>query len=362
LTKLQRPRSPLWLTTLLAIALFVIYQGLIATERYVSSAFIVLDSPTIAAPKLDFGAILSGGGSSGDLLLLREHLLSTDMLKKLDSQLDLRNHYSDRQIDWFSRMSAADLPLEAFHLYYLSRVNIELDEYARVLRIYTQAFSPQMAWAITHLLLREGEAHMNAMGQRLASEQVTFIERQTTILAERLQSAREALIAYQNEHGLISPRAAIESHSAIVASLEGEKAKLEAQRQALATTRSEGAAEMQQLRAQINALEQQIINERGKMATEKGDALNRITIEYETLELQAKFALDLYSSALAVLENTRVEAARQLKQISVLQAPTLPEYSTAPRRLYNITVFVILAILATVIVQMALLIVRDHRD
>ncbi len=355
-------KHPYWLVCMIAIVIYGTYQLLIVSDRYVSIAYIVLDSPKVAAPSLDVGSILSGTSGSGDLLLLREHLLSSDMLRKLDAKLNLRQHYSSRAIDYFSRLSSTDVPIETFHEYYLSQIEVELDEYAKVLRVTTQAFEPEKAHAITTLLLSEGEAHMNDMGQRLAEEQVRFIEKQVELLALRLTDAREALLTYQNKYGLISPRASVESRSAIVASLESELAKFQAQRQALATTRSENAAEMLQLRAQTDALQNQITSERAKMATQGGDALNRITLEYETLELQAQFALELYSSALNILESTRVEAARQLKQISVLQAPTLPEYSTEPRRLYNITLFTIFAILTAVIVQLMALIIRDHRD
>lgn len=355
-------KHPYWLVCFAVIVIYSAYQLLITSDRYVSTAYIVLDSPSMATPRLDYGAILSGSGGSGDLLLLREHLLSTDMLRKLDAKLNLRQHYSNSSIDYLSRLSAEEVPIETFHDYYLSRVEVELDEYSHVLRVNTQAFEPDMALAIISLLLSEGEAHMNAMGQRLAEEQVRFIEKQVDILAVRLGDAREALLTYQNKYGLISPRASVESRSAIVASLEGELATLQARRQALSATRSENAADMIEMRAKIDALQNQIVNERAKMATQSGDALNRITVEYETLELQAQFALDLYSAALTTLESTRVEAVRQLKQISVLQAPSLPEYSTEPNRAYNITVFTILAVLASVIAQLMALIIRDHRD
>lgn len=355
-------KQPYWIVSLTAIILYGAYMLVIASDRYVSTAYVVLDSPGIASASFDVGAIISGTSGSGDLLLLREHMLSVDMLRKLEEKLGLRKAYSHNEIDYFSRLSSADVPIETFHEYYLTRVEIELDEYAKVLRVNTQSFDPEMAHAITSLLLKEGEEHMNAMGQRLAEEQVHFIEKQVEILAQRLSAAREALLTYQNKHGLISPRASVESRSAIVASLESELAKLQAQRQALSITRSEGAADMLQLRAQIDALQSQITKESARMATQSGDALNRITVEYETLELRAQFALDLYSSALGILESTRVEAARQLKQISVLQAPTLPEYSTVPNRLKQTTVFAIFALLATVIAHLMILVVRDHRD
>ncbi len=203
---------------------------------------------------------------------------------------------------------------------------------------------------------------MNTMGQRLAREQFQFIEKQVEVLAERVTEARESLLSFQNENGLISPLAAVERINAVVANLEVEQATLQATYTALSGTQSKASSEMVELRGRIAAMKQQIEKEKARMATQGGDALNRVAIEYETLELRAKFALELYANALAVLENTRVEASRQLKQVSILQAPTMPEYSTQPRRLYNIVVFTLMALLATIISHLLVLIIRDHRD
>lgn len=354
-------RHPYWFLVLLAFFAGGYYWSFWATDRYVSEATVVLQGVNIGPPTLNFTSILTGGGSH-DLLMLREHMLSVDMLKKLDAELDLRAHFSDRQIDVFSRLRAPDVPIEDFHRYYLTRVSVKLDEYAQVLRIRSEAFDPQTAQRIALLLLREGEAHINALGQRLAAEQVRFIERQVQELNERVRQAQEAVLAYQNEHGLVSPTGTVQGLSAIVASLEGELAKLSARRQALAASHSSQSPEMIRLDAEIQALKNQIRREQARLADGSGQALNRVTAEFEALRMQLEFALEMYSTARAALESTRVEAARTLKQVSILQNPTYPEYPTEPRRLYNIAVFTLLLCLGGIIAHLIAAIIRDHYD
>ncbi|MDP4529012.1 chain-length determining protein [Alkalimonas delamerensis] len=310
---------------------------------------------------LNFSSLLSGTGGAGDLLLLRDFMLSVDMLNTLEAKLQLRAHYSDSSIDYWSRL-AKNAPIETFHNYFQKRVDIRFDDYANVLRIRVQAYSPEMAQQIAQTLLDEGERHMNRMGQRLAEEQVAFIEGQVEVLADRLFAARERLLDFQNTHGLVSPTGSVESIMMIVAQLEAQKALLEAQRKAASSFQSASSPEMQRLDSQIQALTTQIQQERRKMATADGDALNRISAEFETLTLQAQFALELYSNSLLVLENTRVEAARKLKQISILQHPTYAEYSVEPRRLYNFIVVLFFAIILAAITQLTRAIIRDHID
>jgi capsular polysaccharide transport system permease protein len=354
-------KHPYWAVSIAATFVAAAYWSLWATDRYVSEAHVVLQSAQIASPSFNFASILKGG-TSHDLLMLRDHLLSVDMLKKLDDTLDLRSHYADRKIDRLSRLRSADVPLEQLHRYYSRRIHVNLDEYAQVLRVQAQAYDPDMAHAIVQTLLSAGEAHMNAMGQRLAAEQVRFIEVQVEALNERLSVAREGLLAYQNVHGLVSPTSTVESLSAVVAALEGELAKTHARRDALGASQSERSAEMVRLNNEIDAIESQIRTVLARMAANSGGALNRLSADYETLRHEAEFAREIYANALGALENTRVEAARTLKQVSVLQNPTMPEFATEPRRLYNISVFGILSTLAGLIAHLLAAIVRDHRD
>lgn len=119
---------------------------------------------------------------------------------------------------------------------------------------------------------------------------------------------------------------------------------------------------MRRVQAEIEALGEQIDKQRDRLAQATGESLNRISSQYETLELKAQFAQETYSSALAALENTRLEAARKLKQVSVLQSPLFPEYATKPDRLYNAAVFAIVTLFLALIASMMILIIRDHRD
>lgn len=352
-----------WLLVGCAILCFGIYQGFIATDRFVSEANVVLESPQIASSTLDIGSLFGGANpSSGDMLLLRDHLMSFDMMRKVESALPFRRHYADPSIDYFSRLKSVDLPREEIHEYYVRRISVELDDYAQVLRVKVRAFTPEMAHGIAELLLREGEAHMNAMGQRLANEQVRFLEKQVDALFERFEATRQELIDYQNIHGLVSPVGTVESISAVVAGMEGELANLKAERSALASFQRENSPELVKVEAAIRSLSEQIEHERARLAQRSGGALNTVSAEYQSLELKAQFAQESYSAVLAALENTRIEAARKLKQVSVLQSPTLPEYPIEPDRVYNTAVFTIIAVFIGLIAQMLVLIVRDHTD
>lgn len=354
-------KNPHWALALAAIIAVSFYWFVWAADRYVSRATVVLESPQIAAPEFSFASLIKGAGGHSDLLLLREHLLSVDMLKKVQAELPFREHYSENG-DLFARLWNADAPIEELHKYFNKRINVELDEYAGVLNITVEAFAPEFAQQLSQLLLSAGEAHMNDMGQRLAEEQVHFLERQVNRLEARLDETRAALLTYQNQHGLISPIHTVESLNQVVGTLEGELARMQARYSAAQSYQSTRSAELVRINSEINALKKQIGKEQNRLAKETGNALNSISADYQTLELKAQFAQQTYSSALAALENTRIEAARKLKQVSVLQSPLLPEYATKPDRLYNASMFAIITLFLAFIANMMMLIIRDHRD
>ena len=350
---------------LIASVAAAVYWLAIASDRYVSEAHVIIQRTDLpGGQQVDFSSLLggAGGGSRTDQLLLRDYLLSVDMLKKLDASLGLRAHYSDTARDPISRMWREDLATEWFHRHYLSRVSVEFDDYAGVLLIKAQGYDPKMARAITARLVDEGERFMNALASNLAQEQVAFLEKQVAQMSDRALEARQAVLGYQNKKGLVSPQATAESIAGIVAKLEAQRTELQTQRSASQAYLVPTHPGIIQLGQQIAAVEKQITQEKAKLASPGGETLNRVVEEFQRLELNAVFAQDVYKTALVALEKGRIEATRTIKKVSVLQSPTTPEYALEPQRFYNTLVFLLVAMLVAGVLHLLAAIVRDHKD
>jgi len=301
-------------------------------------------------------------GLTSDQMLLRDHLLSLDMLKALDAKLDLRSHYSNWRRDPLSRMWFKDAPLEKFHAYFLGRVTVEVDEFTGILSVRSQAYDPETARAIAAMMVEEGERHMNAMAQALASGQVAFLEGQVSEMNDRAVAARQKLLSFQNDKQLLSPTSTAQTLESIIAKLEGELSDLQTRRNGLLGYLMPDSPGVKELDIQIAGTRKQIERERKRLASPDGNTLNRTLEEYQGLEMQAQFAQDLYKSALTALEQGRVEATRTLKKVSILQSPNLPEYALEPRRIYNSIVYLIVSLLLAGLVNLIVIIIRDHRD
>lgn len=360
-------RNPVLVVVLLVIFLGTVYWALLASDRYVSQTHVIVQKTDLnIAQGLDFGSLLggiAGGNTHEDQMLLRDYLLSIDMLRKLEEQLGLRQHFSSAAHDPISRMWFEDEPIEGFHRYFRRRVSVDFDDYSGVLIVTAQAFEPEMARSITQLMLDEGERFMNELSHRLASEQVSFLEEQVERLQERVQDTRNRLIQFQNVRELISPKAAVESRIALIAKLEGARADLQTRLATMKAYLVSSNPAVEQINQRLAAIEKQIEQEsQGLASVERSETLNRALEEYQQMELEAGFAEEAYKSALIALEKGRVDASRKLKKVSVLQQPTLPEYPEQPRRIYNSLVFILFSFIIAGLIHLMIAVIRDHKD
>ncbi|MGF6572923.1 capsular polysaccharide transport system permease protein [Paraburkholderia sp. GAS333] len=342
--------------------LSVPYWLFVASDRYVSQATVLVqrtdqvDGPTVALPA---GA---GAPNSADQLLLREYLLSDDMLDKLDAKFDLRSHFSNARRDPISRMWFKSAPHEWFYQYWLNHVDIEYDDYAGVLRIKVEAYDAATAKSIADMLVQLGEAHMNAMGHKLAQSQVDFLSKQVAFAHDSILSASQDLINFQNAKGLVAPASTADSINAIIAKLEGQKTDLQTQLASLPANINRDQPVVVMLRKNLAAVQQLIEEKNAELASPKSRTLNYTVAEYKRLEMQEQLAQDLYKTALQTLEQGRMDAARKLKMVSILQEPTMPGYPTQPQRFYNAFVTLLIVFSLIGVIKLLESIIRDHVD
>ena len=357
-------KSPILATAAAFSILAAVYWLLIASDRYVSEADVIVqrtDTGAHAAP--DITSILSGdtSGNRHDQLIMREYLLSRGMAAQLDKGLGLSEHYSAWTNDPISKLSFSNSQDE-FYEYFLSRVSVEYDEYSGVLIIRSQAYSPQMAQNITAQLVAAGEQFMNKSAQDLSKGQIAYLEEQVANLNRRAISARKDVVNYQNRVGIASPAGEAEAIGSIVAELEARQTQLQTE---LATKRAflvDSHPAIVALEQQIAAVNAQIEQENQRLASPQGGRLNAKIEEIERLQARAQFAEDVYRSAITSLEQLRFESTRTIKKLSIIQAPTLPHTAELPERLRQTLVYALLAFLLAGVAQLIAMIIKDHRD
>ncbi|MBB5470063.1 capsular polysaccharide transport system permease protein [Paraburkholderia sp. CI2] len=341
------------------------YWVLVASDRYVSQATVIIQrTDQVNGPSVAISALSAAGGTanSADQLLLREYLLSQDMLDQLDAALDLRSHYSNWHRDPISRMWFKNGPEEWFFQYWLNRVDVEYDDYSGVLRIQAQAYDAKTAKAIVALMVKLGEQHMNELGHQLAQSQVDFLQKQVTFAHDRFLDASRDVLNFQNEKGLAAPASTAGNMDTIIDRLEGQKTDLQTQIASLPANLSPNQPTVVMLKKNLAALEQQIALKRAELASPKSRTLNYTVEEFQRLQMQVNFTQDLYKTALSSLEQGRMDAARKLKMVSILQSPTTPSYPMEPQRFYNVLITLLITLALIGVIKLLESIILDHVD
>src|SRR5690606_13654167 len=120
------------------------------------------------------------------------------------------------------------------------------------------------------------------------------------------------------------------------------------------------AFDIQRLRQEIRALEEQRREETRRLVTEGDSNIANTLQTYERLKLQEEFALAAYTTAFALAEQVTLEASRQEKFLLVIAPPHVPEKPVFPRPIRGTATALVLSCIAYGIVRLILATIRDH--
>ncbi|MEQ1438360.1 sugar transporter [Fontimonas sp. SYSU GA230001] len=344
-----------------------LYLLVFAADGYVSRAQVMVEkesSPSTAAAgaELALGLLNVGGGKSRqDALLVQDFMRSRTMLEYLDAELGLREHYSAPKVDFVGRL-AADADQKEFLEYYRKKLTITIDDDSLILNVEFVAFDPEYAQKVAQKLVERSEEFVNEVSRQAARQQLSFVQEQVDQANERLKQASREMIDLQRRNAVFSPEKETEAVGQILAELEAELAKQRTQLKALTGYLNETAPDVVAAKQRIAALESQVEQERRRMVGSKGGGLNDLMMAYQDADVGLRLATEVYKTALATLETTRLDTVRKVKYLVLVDKPSLPDAAELPRVLYwTLTIFVFLN-LAYFVMSLIIATIEDHRE
>ncbi len=357
-------RSPFAICVLLPTFIFAFYQCFWASERFESQAQVTVRQPDAMATMDASMAILSGLGVSNsstvDTELIKAFINSTDMLDYLQQELDLRRHYSQSNVDFFSRLES-DASHEELLEYYQDHITVEISDKSGVLTVKSQAFDSNYAFGLTQKIVEHAEWYINSIGHQLAESQLAFIKQEHQVVEQKLEQAQSRLMNFQQKYNLLDPTAEGTAMQQITYTLEGQISAKEAQLKGLRAMMSDNTPQVRSLQTELESLKQQVISERNKLVSDSGSSIpvNEILSRFTDLKVKMELALTAYTSSQVSLEKSRVEAYRQLKYLITVESATEPQESRYPESFYNIVLF---AILTSMIYAIGKIIITTIRE
>lgn len=364
--KLSRPKVLFGIIVLIPFFVTVIYLYFFSLDRYVSSAQVVVrQSDAPSSPMAPGLAILTGGidpASREYTLYLKEYIASYEMLLILDERINWTEHYAGHVTDPLYYLSS-DAPIEEKLVFYNKMVIAHYNDTTGLLSIEVQAFSADFAEKVVQEIIFESKKFINTVSREMLLEQAEFANQELIASTDRYQKSKEEMINFQNYYKLLDVEATAQARLELISALESEVAKENARLTALVNTLSTKAPQVKALQNKISSLEEQLKIEKARItSTSIDDPLNSIASEYRQLQVNMLVAEEFYKSSLAVVENAKMDAIKNVRNLITIVPPIVPEESTYPRIFYNLlTMFIVLSLVYG-IVCFVVASIKDHYE
>lgn len=344
--------------------LSIVYFGLIASDVYISESRYVVRSPErqSASP---FSSLLKGSGfasSQDDTYTVQDFMLSRDALKALNDKLNVVNAFGNHQVDIFSRFAGLDWWASSFedlHLYYLKKVDIELDALSSITTLTVKSYTAQDAFAINEQLMEMGEALVNQLNELGRQDMIRFALVEVKTAEEKAKTAALALSVYRNQKGVIDPERQTSIELQQVATLQEELLTTQAQLVQLQTF-TKNNPQIPSLELRVQNLKQEISKETTQVAGGNNSMANKAA-EYQRLALEREFADKQLVSTLVSLEQARNESQRKQLYLERIVQPSKPDKAMEPRRLRAILTTFIMGMIAWGIFTMLIASIKEHQ-
>lgn len=309
--------------------LATIYFGFIASPQYESVSLFTIHSSDGGMQLSALMGMMPGSNGARDTAVVREYVLSRDMLDLLIRDEGFVEHFSDTDKDYVSRL-ASDASSEDIFDYYLSRVNVEHDELGSVLTLKVRGFSAEKASSIALAILRAAEAKVNEMDAAARDDSIALARAEVDRAEERLSAARVAILEAQRDEHELSPMASAQALLALRSGIEAQLAAARAELNALLSSMQPSAPRVVAQRQKVNALAGQVAQQSRRMTGEGDEGLSSSIAEFEPLAVEKEIAQTTYESAVRALEIARIDATRQHRYLVKISSPSKPSEQTHP--------------------------------
>jgi capsular polysaccharide transport system permease protein len=348
------------------LALAIIYYAFFAVDRFVSSAQVVVrqegSNPGAQLPGLSMLLTGTNPASREETLYLREYIVSMDMMELLEERLHWVEQYNQQRSDIFFWLSK-DAPREDLLEYYQRMVSAHYDETTGLLKVEVQAFSPELAEQMVKTILDASEHFVNEVSHSIAREQMRFAQGELDGAKKHYTKRKEELLRFQNVNKVLDGKSSAQGRATIIAALESDYSKEQAVATEMLYKLRPDSPQVKQQKQRVNAIREQLTAEKRLLVSAPdGDQLNVLASRFQQLTLDAGIAEDTYKTAVAALDNARIEASKKIRTLVTVVSPNTPDSAIYPERWYNLATILLVLLMLYGITRFLIASIEDHRD
>jgi len=348
------------LLVILPVILITFYEYVFASNRYESTAAIYITEENAQSSPFDLTLLgITSAGSARDILVLKAFIESPNLLAKIDKLVNLREHFSDSAIDFWSKLPK-DASREEYLEYYLSKVYSEFDDEAQLLKISVQTFDPTYSKKVMNIILKQSQTFIDRLNENISKSQLSFFDAEVKESELALTKERTRLRTFQKNNNFLSTEVSTTAIVGTISALEQAMAQKKSELNSRFGLLGENSPTLRRLRAEIKAIKEQIQRENNRLASGKAGSLSDLDSKFRELTLLVEYKALRYKANLDAMAKAQAEAARRLRFLTVVSPPTLADESLYPDRPYIIMTTAIIALMIYFIASITLATIREH--
>lgn len=327
---------------LLPVAAVIFYLVVLAQDQFQSTTGFTVRSQesTSAATDLLGGlASFTGSSAASDSDILFEFIQSQEMIQAVNSQVDLRAHYSQHWPSDWAFSIWPDATQEELSWYWHRIIGISFDSGSGLIEVRAQAFDPETAQAITTAIVKESQIRINALNEQARSDALGYAQADLDEAVEEMKAAREALTQFRTRTRIVDPEADIQGRMGVMNNLQQQLATSLIEYDLLRGTVAAGDPRLKKAEQLIDVIRDRIDIERQTFTSTNtdtgavGEDYPSLISEFERLTVDREYTEQAYRAALSGLALARDEAIRQSRYLATYIKPTRAQEAEYPQRL-----------------------------
>ncbi len=313
------------------------YFYIAATPMYsTKSEFLILQADNMGGS--GFGGLLSGTqfATNQDAIAVQSYLQSKDAMLRLDRDVGFKAHFMQDWIDPIQRL-APDASNEDAYKVYKKNVKLGYDPTEGVIRMEVTAADPEISADFSRRLISYAEARVNWLSEQKRGDQMKDAMSSFEQAKIERRQAQEALVQLQMTGDLLDPEAVIAGLRAQINNVELQLQDKQLQLEALLDNARPNKAKVDGAKADVRRYEALLERLKKRMtdASKGQNSLAELTVRIQMAQADLATRDMMLQSALQQVEQTRMEANRQVRYLTTSVMPVASESPSYPRSFEN---------------------------
>ena len=343
----------------------IVYFGLIASDRYVSTSSFVVRSPQKTSSVGGLSAFLQSSGfarSQDDTYVVNDYMMSRDAVAKLQKDVDLKQVYTQSHIDFLSKFNSFGLDdsMENLYKYYQNRVKVTLESTSSISTLEVRAYSAKEAYEINNNLLNMAESLVNSLNARGRQDLIRTSNLEVAVAQQRVEDISAKVVNFRTKNQIFDLEKQASIDLQLISKLQDQLILVQTQIAQIQLVTPENP-QISVLKEREKNLDSQISKIRAQMLGKTDASYNSKSTEYERLMIEKEVAVKQLAGAMATLEQNKNEAERKQLYLERIAQPNISDAATEPKRFKNIISTVLISLILWGIFTLLAAGVREHQ-